>query len=44
MIVSIYLSHDIKTLKTVSFGVKTLRLSLIIRNVKTDVNTFPVNR
>ena len=44
MIVSFYLSHDIKTLRTVSFGVKHIRFPLILRNVKMDVITFPVNR
>ena len=36
--------YHIKTLKNVSFGVNTLRFSLILHNVKMDVITFPINR
>ena len=42
MLDSIY-HMTLKILKKCIFGVKTSRISLILRNVITDATTFPVN-
>ena len=42
MLDSIY-HMTLKILKNCIFGVKTSRISLILRNVITDATTFPVN-